>query len=85
MDPIYPSLETPFLQDFAKALDPDFFAEHGPGESKPAEACIPGSPMYLFIKDTLKNKRSKVRTVVSFDINMLVPLEECGTCSATVL
>lgn len=69
------------IQDFAKRLDPDFFAEHGPGESKPSEACIPGSPMYLFIKDTLKNKRSKVRTVVSPSIQVPCSLTHEGPSS----
>ncbi|KAH9820347.1 hypothetical protein DFH28DRAFT_1079759 [Melampsora americana] len=48
--------------EYLKILDPEFIEEYGSGDYIAGDACIPGTLMHLFIKDTLKNKRSKVRT-----------------------
>ncbi|KAH9810404.1 hypothetical protein DFH28DRAFT_902978 [Melampsora americana] len=50
--------------DFVKELEPDFVENHCPGDYEPGEACVPGSTLFLFIKEVLKNKRSKVRTTL---------------------
>ncbi|KAH9808468.1 hypothetical protein DFH28DRAFT_909457 [Melampsora americana] len=50
--------------NYLKGLTPEYLEDHGPGDYVAGEACIPGTAMYLFIKETLKNQRSKVRTVL---------------------
>ncbi|KAH9824165.1 hypothetical protein DFH28DRAFT_1091835 [Melampsora americana] len=50
--------------NYLKELKADFLEEHGPGDYLAGEACIPGTTMYLFVKETLKNQRSKVHTAL---------------------
>ncbi|EGG02528.1 uncharacterized protein MELLADRAFT_117557 [Melampsora larici-populina 98AG31] len=50
--------------NFLKGLKPDYIDEHGPGDYVAGEACIPTTAMYLFIKEILKNQRSKVRSAL---------------------
>ncbi|KAH9812610.1 hypothetical protein DFH28DRAFT_1084390 [Melampsora americana] len=50
--------------NFCQNLDPDIVDEHGPGDYNAGDACIPGTTMHTFIKETLKNQRSKVRSVL---------------------
>ncbi|KAH9807505.1 hypothetical protein DFH28DRAFT_1139018 [Melampsora americana] len=54
--------------DYLKTLDPEFIEEYGSGDYTAGHACVPGTSMYLFIKEILKNKRSKVRTELLTDI-----------------
>ncbi|KAH9816485.1 hypothetical protein DFH28DRAFT_1081799 [Melampsora americana] len=49
-----------FLQNFAQNLEPDIVNKHGPGDYIAGDACVPGTTMYIFIKETLKNQRSKL-------------------------
>ncbi|KAH9820289.1 hypothetical protein DFH28DRAFT_1121233 [Melampsora americana] len=48
--------------DYLKGLSPEFVDDYCPGDYVANEPCIPGTAMYLFIEETLKNQRSKVRT-----------------------
>ncbi|KAH9809108.1 hypothetical protein DFH28DRAFT_1191582 [Melampsora americana] len=48
--------------DHLKGLSPEFVDDYCPGDYIANEACLPGTAMYLFIKETLKNQRSKVRS-----------------------
>ncbi|KAH9806777.1 hypothetical protein DFH28DRAFT_940399 [Melampsora americana] len=50
--------------NFCQNLDPEIVDEHGPGDYNAGDACIPGTTMHIFIKETLKNQRSKVRSVL---------------------
>ncbi|KAH9810722.1 hypothetical protein DFH28DRAFT_1131889 [Melampsora americana] len=50
--------------NYLKGLKADFLEEHGPGDYLAGEACIPGTTMYLFVKETLKNQRSKLLTKI---------------------
>ncbi|KAH9824362.1 hypothetical protein DFH28DRAFT_1162898 [Melampsora americana] len=50
--------------NFLQGLKVEFLDEHGPDDYVAGEACIPGTAMYLFIKETLKNQRSKVRAAL---------------------
>ncbi|KAH9815168.1 hypothetical protein DFH28DRAFT_1082485 [Melampsora americana] len=50
--------------NFAQNLELDIVDEHGPGDYTAGDACVPGTTMYNFIKETLKNQRSKVRSVL---------------------
>ncbi|KAH9824994.1 hypothetical protein DFH28DRAFT_878607 [Melampsora americana] len=47
--------------NYVKGLTPEFLEEHGPGDYVAGEGCVPGTAMHVFIKETLKNQRSKVR------------------------
>ncbi|EGG11144.1 uncharacterized protein MELLADRAFT_102828 [Melampsora larici-populina 98AG31] len=53
---------------YLKGLKAEYIDEHGPGDYIAGEACIPTTAMYLFIKDTLKNQRSKVRSALLHNI-----------------
>ncbi|EGG03049.1 uncharacterized protein MELLADRAFT_109637 [Melampsora larici-populina 98AG31] len=55
-------------KNFLKGLKPEFVDEHCPGDYVAGEACIPGTVMYLFIKETLKNQRSRVRSALLTNI-----------------
>ncbi|KAH9820030.1 hypothetical protein DFH28DRAFT_885543 [Melampsora americana] len=50
--------------NYLQGLKEDFIGEHGPLDYVAGEACIPGTAIYLFVKETLKNQRSKVRTAL---------------------
>ncbi|KAH9808006.1 hypothetical protein DFH28DRAFT_1040402 [Melampsora americana] len=50
--------------NFLQNLEPELVEEHGPGDYTAGDPCVPGTTMYLFIKETLKNQRSKVRSVL---------------------
>ncbi|EGG06904.1 uncharacterized protein MELLADRAFT_86314 [Melampsora larici-populina 98AG31] len=54
--------------NFLKGLDHKFVDEHCLSDYSPGEACVPATPMYLFVKETLKNQRSKVRSVLLTNI-----------------
>ncbi|EGG10194.1 uncharacterized protein MELLADRAFT_94598 [Melampsora larici-populina 98AG31] len=54
--------------NFVKTLKPDFVEAHCPGDYIAGEACIPGAAMYLFVKEILKNQRSKVRSALLTNI-----------------
>ncbi|KAH9808178.1 hypothetical protein DFH28DRAFT_1099900 [Melampsora americana] len=54
--------------NYVKQLTSEYIDEHGPGDYVAGEACVPGSTMYLFVKDSLKNQRSKVRSALLTEI-----------------
>ncbi|EGG06945.1 uncharacterized protein MELLADRAFT_86231 [Melampsora larici-populina 98AG31] len=56
------------LQNYLKELDPEIVDEQCAGDYIAGEACVPGTAMYSFIKETLKNQRSKVRSVLLTNI-----------------
>ncbi|KAH9811374.1 hypothetical protein DFH28DRAFT_1084943 [Melampsora americana] len=45
-------------------LTPEYPDKHGPVDYVAGEACIPGSAMYIFVKEILKNQSSKVRSAL---------------------
>ncbi|KAH9808357.1 hypothetical protein DFH28DRAFT_997424 [Melampsora americana] len=54
--------------DYLKGLSPEFVELHCPGDYIAHEPCIPGTSMFQFIKETLKNQRSKARSVLLTNI-----------------
>lgn len=54
--------------NYLMGLSPEYIDEHGPGDYVAGEACIPTTSMYLFIKETLKNQRSKLRSALLLNI-----------------
>ncbi|EGG02513.1 uncharacterized protein MELLADRAFT_91347 [Melampsora larici-populina 98AG31] len=54
--------------NYLKQLDPEIVDEQCAGDYIAGEACIPGTAMYSFIKEALKNQRSKVRSVLLTNI-----------------
>ncbi|KAH9807973.1 hypothetical protein DFH28DRAFT_936979 [Melampsora americana] len=50
--------------NYLKGLTPEFLEEHGPSDYVAGVGCIPGTAMHVFIKETLKNQRSKVRAAL---------------------
>ncbi|KAH9807598.1 hypothetical protein DFH28DRAFT_1147067 [Melampsora americana] len=54
--------------DHVQSLSEAFVNDYCPSDYVANEACIPGTVMFLFIKETLKNQRSKVRGVLLTNI-----------------
>ncbi|KAH9809144.1 hypothetical protein DFH28DRAFT_1189848 [Melampsora americana] len=54
--------------EFLKGLKPEVVEEHCAEDYTAGEGCAPGSSMFVFIKDILKNKRSKVRSTLLTNI-----------------
>ncbi|EGG01480.1 uncharacterized protein MELLADRAFT_79010 [Melampsora larici-populina 98AG31] len=54
--------------NYLQGLKPEYIDDHGPCDYVAGEGCVPGTAMYLFIKDTLKNQRSKVRAALLTNI-----------------
>ncbi|KAH9824413.1 hypothetical protein DFH28DRAFT_879917 [Melampsora americana] len=57
-----------FQQNYLQGLKPEYVEDHCASDYIAGEACVPQSATYLFIKETLKNQRSKVRSVLLTDI-----------------
>ncbi|EGF97428.1 uncharacterized protein MELLADRAFT_114349 [Melampsora larici-populina 98AG31] len=55
-------------QNYLKGLKPEYVDAHCPGDYVAGEACIPGTAMYAFVKENLKNQRSKVRSALLANI-----------------
>ncbi|KAH9808250.1 hypothetical protein DFH28DRAFT_910448 [Melampsora americana] len=51
-----------------QSLSESFVSDYCPGDYIANKPCIPGTAMFLFIKETLKNQRSKVRGVLLTNI-----------------